>query len=234
MTDTPIPPELPPVPSEERSYDRGERNQAPRQPSGATLSPSTGPSSGKSTGQPANSRVLYGRLAVGLGVIALGVINFFPRILNEFVRGEIWRLWPLILVGFGIFQFVKASTAKERHGAAWLIGAGLVLLVHFLNLFGLTWGTGWPLWILAAGLIDLSFPDKPRDRPIGLFLIALGSFLLLGRLDSLPDQWYRAWPLLVIFFGLVLVWQALFTRPDSGQLGWGESGKDRKEGHQHG
>ncbi len=202
MTDRPIIPDLPPAESTTRPTPPAEER---------------------------SSHVLLGRLLVGVGVILLGLVNFFPGMFDALANGDFWRFWPLLFVAFGIPKLVAATNAKERHSAAWLIATGVVLLVHLLNLFGLHWGTGWPLWIIAAGVIDFTFPEKLRDRSSGLFLIALGGAFLLWRTYTLPVGWERAWPLLVIFFGVILVWQALFT-----QAGSGSRRKERREGRYHG
>lgn len=223
MTDKPIPTDLPNDPAEDPTGGHSAPSLAIPPIEEVPTSESPQPSEEKA------SRILQGRLLVGVGVILLGLVNFFPRNFYTLSSGEIWRFWPLILVGFGVAKFATAKENKERHGAAWLMATGVVLLIHFLNLFGLDWGTGWPLWIIATGVIDIAFPEKTRDRGMGLFLLALGTFFLLYRTYTLPEGWERGWPLLVIFLGAVLIWQAVFAKPGSSRRHGG-----RREGRDHG
>jgi hypothetical protein len=210
MSERTIPPELPDYPGS--NTPAPPVTPVPPPPPEASYQPADAAAPAPDGGASGSSNLLLGRLAVGVGVILLGLLSLFPGIIRYVANGEIWRFWPLILVGLGAVQMARAEDAKARHGAAWLLVSGAVLLIHFLP-FGLSWADGWPLWIVGAGLVDLTFPEKARDRGIGVFLLALGAVLLGWRLDSIPEGWENAWPLLVVLFGIVLVWQALFTEP---------------------
>ncbi len=58
-----------------------------------------------------------------------------------------WRLWPLLLVAFGV---VKLSYPhKGRSEGAWLVFLGLLLLGHSLHV--LPFSKSWPLFVIWAG-----------------------------------------------------------------------------------
>ena len=87
-----------------------------------------------------------GRMAVGMGLIALGVILTLSQtgLLN--IDG-IGRWWPLLLVGIGIVKTRQPIEDGQRAvGVALLLFGGWFLLI-----FVLSWGSAWPLLMVLFG-----------------------------------------------------------------------------------
>lgn len=87
-----------------------------------------------------------GRVAVGLLLVLLGGL-FLAGNLDAIDIGPIGRYWPVILIVIGA---VKLAGRERPCGGAWLLVAGVVMLLHTLRLLSLH--DSWPLFIVAAGL----------------------------------------------------------------------------------
>jgi len=90
------------------------------------------------------------RLVVGIFVLAIGLALFAGQ-LDLFPVPEVSRLWPLVLIVFGL---VRLAFPYRRHGASgwWMLLAGLYCGAGEWHLFGLTWSTAWPLFLVGAGV----------------------------------------------------------------------------------
>ncbi|HSR69996.1 MAG TPA: DUF5668 domain-containing protein [Acidobacteriota bacterium] len=96
-----------------------------------------------------------GRLAPLIGgfiLIALGMGLFFDT-LEIWDFGELFRFWPLVLVGIGAGKLISPRKHDDRRGGLWLVGIGSWLLVPSLGLFGLEWENSWPLILIVIGLL---------------------------------------------------------------------------------
>jgi predicted membrane protein len=90
------------------------------------------------------------RLFAGLVIIALGAI----ALLDNFgiVRiGNVWRLWPLVLIAVGIAKLLRPRGSPGRFAGTLLFALGLWLLLENLGVWPYSLGTLWPLFVLALG-----------------------------------------------------------------------------------
>lgn len=108
----------------------------------------------------------YGRgnAAWGIALIAIGGVLLLDRF-DLIDIGDFWRLWPLILMYFGVMQLVA-----PRHGerSVWLLLIGIWLLVSSVEAFGFHFGNSWPLLIMFVGLgmvFDHRFGRRHGARP---------------------------------------------------------------------
>jgi len=90
------------------------------------------------------------RLFAGLVIIALGSI----ALLDNFgiVRiGNVWRLWPLVLIAVGLAKILRPRGSPGRFGGTLLSIAGLWLLLENLGVWPYSLGDLWPLFVVAVG-----------------------------------------------------------------------------------
>ncbi|MGH9741822.1 MAG: LiaF transmembrane domain-containing protein [Candidatus Acidiferrum sp.] len=81
-------------------------------------------------------------LIVGVSLLLdhMGIISF----------GYVYRLWPLILVVFGLMNL---ASRNSRVLGVLLLAAGVLFLLNNLNLIRFTFGDLWPVAIIAVGLV---------------------------------------------------------------------------------
>ena len=105
-------------------------------------------------GQPEASRVglVWGALIVAAGVaLLLDHMGFI-------VLGSLFRLWPMILIFFGVGHLF---TASNRAFGVILIVVGTIFLLNNLGITHLRFSDMWPLAIIAVGLILIWGALKP-------------------------------------------------------------------------
>jgi hypothetical protein len=95
-------------------------------------------------------RIDVSKLLMGLFLVALGVTFLFER-LYWWDAHELFRLWPLWLIGFGL---LRVAYPRRRHGRLsgfWPILIGGIFLLDTLDLMHLH--NSWPLFIVGGGLL---------------------------------------------------------------------------------
>lgn len=110
-----------------------------------------------------HKKSLVGSVIVGGGLILLGVLLLLPALGYPGVDIS-WRWWPGILIAVGLAQFVEAPSIKKRGEAVWTIFIGSWLLISFLHLWGLDFGTSWPMLLVGVG-IGMVWKTAMRNRP---------------------------------------------------------------------
>ena len=98
-----------------------------------------------------------GRLGLGLGLIALGLLFGLDQA-GVLDLGSLWRYWPLLLVAVGLAGLWQG---RGRLGPLLLVGAGILLQLHALDLLSLRPATILPLALILLGLRLL----WPRPAP---------------------------------------------------------------------
>ena len=116
-------------------------------------------------------------LLIGLGVLFLignsGLFHGFPM----------EKLIPFLLIGFGVWLFVRKMTEtggslsddgtpayrfrvfRAARGPVWIVLVGVLFL---LDTFGiLSWGRSWPLFIIVGGLVTIFERTSYTATPIG-------------------------------------------------------------------
>ena len=163
-----------------------------------------------------------GNLVAGLALVLLGLfflaLQLWPNA-RQFLRLEI--MWPLIIVGVGLFFFLGIVVWGRSAGGLAVPGAivtGIGLLLFYQN-----WSHNWESWAYAwtlipglvglgavlAGLIQSKSLRRAVNAGGGLILISLVLFAIFGLLlgsDRLA-QW--GVPALLIVGGLWLLGRAL-------------------------
>lgn len=110
-----------------------------------------------------------GRFPVGaLVLIGLGVL-FLAGSTQMFVGLPVRYLLPFLLIGFGVYLFVRRMTAtgislvddgsadyrlrlvRALQGSVWVVLVGVLFLLDTLNI--LSWGRSWPLFIIVGGIM---------------------------------------------------------------------------------
>ena len=90
------------------------------------------------------------RLFAGLVVIALGAIALLDNF-NIVRIGNVWPLWPLILIAVGLAKLLRPRGSPGRFAGTLLSGAGLWLLLENLGVWRCSLGDLWPLFVVALG-----------------------------------------------------------------------------------
>ena len=108
--------------------------------------------------------------AGAIWLIALGLLFFFGSS-GVFLHFPIHRLVPFLLIGLGIWLFVRKMTCTGQpladdgtpayrlrvfhalRGSVWVILVGVLFLLDTVHV--LSWGRSWPLFIIVAGLMAL-------------------------------------------------------------------------------
>ena len=91
-----------------------------------------------------SSQVTTGLVLVVNGLVLLG------GQLDLFDTWRIGRLWPLVMVAIGAAQWAATPPPGARRQGTGLVMAGVVLLLHTLNVMPI-WDS-WPLFIVAFGV----------------------------------------------------------------------------------
>ena len=120
------------------------------------------------------------RLFVGLVIIAFGAI----ALLDNFgvVRiGNVWRLWPLILVAIGLSKVLRPRGSPGRVAGTILTVVGVWLLLENLGVWPYSLGDLWPLIVVALGvfLVWGALGNRPRG-PFPDDSSRVSSFSMLG------------------------------------------------------
>ena len=93
-----------------------------------------------------NSRVLWGILLIGLGLMFL--LDRFDIVEVE----DLLDYWPFVLVAIGINRMVGYSTARNFTTGFFLVFLGLWLFAVLRGVFGITLENSWPFLLIAAGV----------------------------------------------------------------------------------
>lgn len=100
-----------------------------------------------------------GGLFVGLTLIALGLIFMGERL----QLGPMWslhRLWPVLLILFGLVKLAAPRPGRPRWGGVWVLLTGVLFLLDANHV--VSFHQTWPLFIVAGGLA-IMFSRQRRD-----------------------------------------------------------------------
>jgi cell wall-active antibiotic response 4TMS protein YvqF len=109
------------------------------------------------TPTPASPRFVrdYGRILLGLIVVALGLLFLLDNAGSLDAGRAIDHWWPTVLIGMGGFQL-----AERTHGTigplVFIVAGGVLLLFTTNAVEGNAWDYVWPTAIIAAGLLIIS------------------------------------------------------------------------------
>jgi len=93
----------------------------------------------------------YTGLLIGLVIIGLGVTLLLDQ--EGVVRiWEVWRFWPLILVGVGLMRLLRARSTPDRMWGVVEILFGVVFQLGALGYQRFEFSRTWPLLVIGVGL----------------------------------------------------------------------------------
>jgi hypothetical protein len=159
--------------------------------------------------------LLAGLCLILMGVVFLAGNLLFPVIGLDVNWLQAWRLWPLIILGLGVFLTVLALTAVRKPGmGAIFIPASVVLTVGAICLYAsLTgyyrvWVTAWPLVVLALalGFILAALASRIVWLLIPAIMVGLnGLVLAYCNTTGLWSAWSVLWAVEPLGVGLVFL-----------------------------
>lgn len=132
------------------------------------------------------------RLFAGLVIVALGAVALLDNF-GVLRIGNVWRLWPLILVAVGISKVLRPRGSPGRFGGSLLGIVGLWLLAENLGVWPYSLGDLWPLFVVAIGvfLVWGAMGNRPKG-PLPDDSSRVSSFSMFGgtehRVRSLDFQ----------------------------------------------
>jgi len=104
-------------------------------------------------------------MVIAVLIIGAGVLLFLDN-LGIFHIYNIWRLWPVVVIGVG---FSKLFESRGAGGLVWglvVIAVGTAFLVDSLGIWHISWGLIWPLGLVGLGIsMLLNAMDRKRDSP---------------------------------------------------------------------
>lgn len=103
------------------------------------------------TSMPEAQHLSMGKLAVGIGLLAIGILGFTDAI-DIWEPRELWRYWPLILIFIGVANEADTLVRRRGSGGFVLIAVGTWLLIGNNEYFGLDHGSAIPVAIAIVGL----------------------------------------------------------------------------------
>lgn len=132
---------------------------------------------------PVPSRIT-GRTVAGLILVLLGVVFTLDNF-GVIEAGEIFRYWPLLLVGAGLAKLAHARLPEQRVAGSIFVAVGAALLLRNLHVISFHIRDVWPLVLVFGGafLVWGSFRARRRslDRavpPPGGPSVSSGGFVL--------------------------------------------------------
>jgi hypothetical protein len=104
------------------------------------------------------------QLLFGVVLLLIGVVLLADN-LGFYIPLSLWKLWPLVLMAFGVLGLALPSRHLDRRGGLWLFAVGLYGGFGMYDWFGLGW-SAWPLFLIATGLSIIFFERRrPRRDP---------------------------------------------------------------------
>jgi len=163
--------------------------------------------------RPRNAPLLAG-IAPGLAIVAMGILLILENFeIIEF--GGIWKIWPLLLIGFG---FGTAFEPRGRNRTFGLIVAavGIGLMLRNFGVLRINFEMArvyWPALLIVIGAANLIRFREPGNVKSGLILLSTGVFFQLWTLEKfrLEDVW-QFWPAALVAVGIGMVIKVIQDR----------------------
>ena len=118
--------------------------------------------------RPRSPRVA-GRLVGGTILVFLGLLFFLDNF-GWVEAGDVFRWWPLLLVGIGLTKLLAPSRPEDHAGGAVLLLVGSLFLLRALHIPWLRFRLVWPVFLVVAGALLIYRAMRRRDEipPPGL------------------------------------------------------------------
>lgn len=111
-------------------------------------------------------------LTPGLIMILVGAIFLLERF-DYLSMGQVWRLWPMILIAIGLLHLLRPDAGRR---SIFLLLLGVWLQINVLGLWGFDWDDSWPLLIIFIGasfVFDALVGGRPGP-PVGVVIDSHG------------------------------------------------------------
>lgn len=119
------------------------------------------------------------QLVLGILVIVLGILFTLDN-LNILNAGDFLRLWPALLIIFGLMQLSRTGEASSRFLGLVFSTLGILLLLHNLDLLHFRIWDLWPLLLVFVGVAMIwQFFQRRRNVPGGE-ISSITAFAILG------------------------------------------------------
>ena len=105
---------------------------------------------------------LTGRMIAGGLLIAFGVLFTLDNF-GVVDAGDIFRYWPLFLVGLGLLKITQARYSEQRVGGVVLLAVGSLLLLRNLHVVSFHLRDVWPIGLVIGGGLLLWRSVRGRD-----------------------------------------------------------------------
>jgi hypothetical protein len=116
------------------------------------------------------------RVILGVTIIVIGLLAALDAL--DLLRvGNVVRLWPLVLIGFGLANLLGATFRGQRVWGGILLVLGALILAANTDLLDISWNFIWPVILILLGVLVLS-------RSLGG-----------GRGGASPEDWINEWAL---------------------------------------
>ena len=98
----------------------------------------------------AGSPRVTGRIVAGAILISLGVLFTLDNF-GLVQAGDVFRYWPLFIVGFGLLKVSQSRAAEQRVGGVVITAVGMLLLARSLRILPFGMRELWPVLLLVFG-----------------------------------------------------------------------------------
>ena len=101
---------------------------------------------------------------IAILIITAGILLFLDN-LGLFHIYNIWRLWPVALIGVGISKMFESQGPGGRVWAGMVMAAGVLFLLDNLGIWHVGWGLIWPIGLVGIGITMLLHAIERKDLP---------------------------------------------------------------------
>jgi predicted membrane protein len=160
----------------------------------------------------------YGRILLGLVVVAFGALFLLDSagVLDSGQAISDW--WPALIVAMALFQF-----AEGTHGVVgpsiFLGGGSLLLLFSTGVLSGNVWDYIWPIAIIVVGIYIISrWRASGKEEVVGTDDVIVADGIFGGPTVASGSQAFRAASLTAVFGGVTLDLRAAKPAPEGANV----------------
>ncbi len=164
---------------------------------------------------------------IGVGLILLGLVALAGSVIAPVIFPNMsfwgpWRLWPVIILGLGLFLGALALGSLRHRGLGALFipalpiltTGGILFFASVFNLWGI-WSLLWPLEVLSLAVGFALAAVFARNVWLGIPAIIIGLnglVLAFCNTTGLWEAWSVLWTIEPLSVGLILLLVAARTR----------------------
>jgi hypothetical protein len=157
---------------------------------------------------------LLAGIAPGLAIVVIGVLLILENFeIIEF--GGIWKIWPLLLIGFGFGAAFEPGGRNRVFGLV-VAAVGIGLQLRNFGLLDINFETVriyWPALLIAIGIANLVRFREPGSVNSGVIMLSMGVFFQLWTLGKFRlDQIWQFWPIALVAIGIGMVIKVIQDR----------------------